>query len=78
MGNDYEGPEAAVQEAAIKELRALSPEAKGLMNHHFGNSLQAVLTEAQMKGLDLSVRCVHHLLEDMETFGIRPKDFNRR
>jgi len=70
MGNDYDG-----QEDAVKEVRALSEKAKGLLNHHLGNSLQAVLTEAQMNGLKLSEGCVHHILSDLETFGIRPAGF---
>ena len=71
MGADYEGEDAVIQDMAIKELSALSPEAKGLLCHHLGNSLQAVLTEAQMRGLDLTTRCVHHILEDLDKFGIR-------
>ncbi|RJQ21986.1 MAG: hypothetical protein C4560_02895 [Nitrospiraceae bacterium] len=71
MGADYEGDEAVIQERAIKELKALSPEAKGLLCHHIGNPLTAVLLEVAMKQYTYTENCVHHILEDLDTFGIR-------
>jgi hypothetical protein len=59
------------QEDAIKEIKQLSPKAKGVISHHICNSLQAILTEAQVHGLKLSEGCVYHILEDLELFGIR-------
>lgn len=59
------------EEKHIKEIRGLSPEARGVIQHHICNALQAILTEAQIHGLKLSEGCVYHILEDLEKFGIR-------
>lgn len=59
------------EEKHIQEIRALSQEAKGVIQHHICNSLQAILTESQIHKLKFTEGCVYHILEDLDLFGIR-------
>ena len=65
MGADYEG-----QEKAIKEVRALSGEAKQLLAHHFRNPLTVIMSEAQMRELRAIEESAKHIVEDLERFGL--------
>jgi len=66
MGADYPG-----QEAAINELRALSPAAKRFLEHHICNGLTAVIGGMQIGNHKIAEEAAWHIVEDLETAGIR-------
>jgi hypothetical protein len=64
MGADYEG-----QERGIEELKALSPEAKGYLNHHLHNSLTGIIAGIETGNLDIAKQEAWHILEDLKSIG---------
>ena len=70
MGADYKG-----QEAAIKELSALSTTAKEYLNHHLGNSLNIIVAGIENFMLDgmleMAKKEVWHIVDDLHAAGIR-------
>ncbi|MFA6055482.1 MAG: hypothetical protein WC769_08915 [Thermodesulfovibrionales bacterium] len=64
MGADYEG-----QERGIEELKSLSPEAKGYLNHHLRNSLTGIIGGIETGNLDIAKQEAWHILEDLERIG---------
>ncbi len=72
MGNPFPG-----EEQIIPEIEALSPEAKGLLNHHLNNSLSVVIGGIETGHIDLAKKAAKHIIEDLERFGIRDKSFRR-
>jgi hypothetical protein len=64
MGADYEG-----QERGIEELKALSPEAKRYLNHHFRNSLTGIIAGIETGNLDIAKQEAWHISEDLKRIG---------
>jgi hypothetical protein len=66
MGADYIG-----QEEGIREIRALTSEAKEVINHHLNNSLTVILGALEIGRADMAKSAIEHILGDLEMFGIR-------
>lgn len=72
MGANYTG-----QEEAIRELSALSEDAKKFLNHHIGNSLAVILGAARLGHQQVIHEHVDHIVDDLILAGIRDKSFRR-